>query len=83
MTPADFQRVAFQPALRPQMLAALRGDPLLRKAATKRVADLEEGQKIGMVLDRCHVSRTEHQTLKAMLAQIAAENEPPASVETA
>lgn len=82
MTPADFVRVAFTPSLRPQLLAALKGDHLLRAAAEQRIASLEEGQKVGMVMDRCHISKTEYETLKAMLAQVDADKEPPATVET-
>ena len=82
MTPADFQRAAFIPSLRPELVASLKGDAGLRAAAARRIADIEAGQRVGMVMDRCHITKTEYETLRAAMAQAAAESEPPAGVET-
>lgn len=70
MTPDDFVRAAFQPQLRPDLLAALQGDTALREAAQREVQKLDQGQQIGQLLDRDHISRTKYDMLKAMLTYI-------------
>ena len=70
---AIFVAAAFEPAKRRDLVRQLQMDPALRAAAQHELARLNEGQKLGMLLDRCHISRTTHATLTAALAQAGAQ----------
>lgn len=69
MDETDFARAAYEPSHRPDLLRALQADPTLRALARKRVATLAEQHQRGQMFDRCHISKTTHETLTRMLAQ--------------
>lgn len=69
MDVTDFARAAFEPSHRPALLRAMQADPVLRDKARKLVAKLSEDHQRGQMFDRCHISKTTHETLTRMLAQ--------------
>lgn len=83
MDASDFRRAAFNPHVRPQLLQALKGDPVLRSAATGEVGRLTKMNEIAQVFDRDHISKTVHDMLVQMMAQVAAaaEQEPRITIE--
>jgi hypothetical protein len=69
---AILHAAAFEPRKRSALVAELQADPGFRAAAQQELARLAEGQRLGRLLDRDHISKMTHDMLVSVLAQVAA-----------
>ena len=78
-----FAAAVAQKSKRPELLSALRADPVLLQKARDKVRTLAQMQERGQIFDRDWISREQHSMLTAMIAQVEADRDEPPAVRIA
>ena len=72
MDESHFAAAVANKAIRPELQAALHGDPILLQRARNRVTALARMHEVGQVFDRDYISKEMHRMLSGMIAVVDA-----------